>query len=161
MKKNKLILLSLFAISSGATYSQSISPEVLSTSGDHFVNGSSQVSWTLGEISVETYQGSGSTLTQGFHQTEMSVVAVEDFNIENVISLYPNPVFNQLNLDFGNRSPEPYKVTIYDINGKSVYVTDYSNANFQRIDMTAYSPGTYTLTLDFQNSNHKSFKIIK
>ena len=161
MKKNKLILFSLFTISFGAINAQSVSPEILSTSGDYFVNGSSQLSWTLGEISVETYQTSGATLTQGFHQTEMSITAVEDFNIENVISLYPNPVFNQLNLDFGTSSPELYKVTIYDINGKAVYMADYSNANFQRIDMTAYSPGNYTLTLDFESSNHKSFKIIK
>lgn len=50
-------------------YSQSLTPEVVSASGDYFeaVNGS--LSWTLGEVATETFESGNTILTQGFQQT--------------------------------------------------------------------------------------------
>lgn len=47
---------------------QSVSPEVVSASGDYFDNGNVSLSWTLGEIATETYSNGNVILTQGFQQ---------------------------------------------------------------------------------------------
>ncbi len=48
--------------------SQSVSPEVISSSGDYFEGSNASISWTLGEIATETYSNGSVILTQGFQQ---------------------------------------------------------------------------------------------
>ena len=47
---------------------QSVSPEVISSSGDYFEGVNGSLSWTLGEIATETYTAGNIILTQGFQQ---------------------------------------------------------------------------------------------
>jgi len=50
------------------SFSQSVSPDVIATSGDHFQNTNVSVSWTLGELATETYSAGNVILIQGFQQ---------------------------------------------------------------------------------------------
>ncbi|MFC2176342.1 hypothetical protein ACFLR1_05175, partial [Bacteroidota bacterium] len=52
--------------------SQSISPEVIASAGGHFDNGTTQLSWTLGEVAIDTYDNGTNIITQGFHQTQLT-----------------------------------------------------------------------------------------
>lgn len=47
---------------------QSVSPEVVSSAGDYYEGANASLSWTLGEISTETYDNGTNILTQGFQQ---------------------------------------------------------------------------------------------
>ena len=47
---------------------QSVSPDVISSSGDYFEGSNASLSWTLGEIATETLSNGSVTLTQGFQQ---------------------------------------------------------------------------------------------
>ena len=49
-------------------HSQSIERDVVASSGDYFENAGVSLSWTLGELAVETYTAGNITLTQGFQQ---------------------------------------------------------------------------------------------
>lgn len=64
------ILLSIicFTLTCLFVFSQSLSPEVISSSGDHFQNAGGSISWTLGETVTETFTGASIVLTQGFQQ---------------------------------------------------------------------------------------------
>jgi len=92
---------------------QSVSPEVISSSGDYFEGANASLSWTLGEIATETLSAGDIILTQGFQQpitiiisglvflegpyvdTEMNT----DLNLAGEIPLtqpYNNPPWNYL-----------------------------------------------------------------
>lgn len=47
---------------------QTLTPEVISSSGGYFENTNASLSWTLGETVTETFSGTNVILTQGFHQ---------------------------------------------------------------------------------------------
>jgi hypothetical protein len=47
---------------------QTLTPEVISSSGGYFENTNASVSWTLGETVTETFIGTNVNLTQGFQQ---------------------------------------------------------------------------------------------
>ena len=69
MKKTLLLFLGLF--SAGWCYSQSASPSVIASNGDHIDAGSFQLDYTVGEVIIETVYGDSLTLTQGFHQPNL------------------------------------------------------------------------------------------
>ena len=61
---HKLLILFL-SLSSGWVQSQSLSPEVIATAGEHFATANAQLSWTLGEPVIETYAPGGNP--KGYH----------------------------------------------------------------------------------------------
>jgi len=65
----------------------------LPTAGEHFATAGAQLSWTLGEAVIETYAPGGGTaqLTQGFHQTQLTVVALNESVTVFPVLVYPNP----------------------------------------------------------------------
>ncbi|MCF8369331.1 MAG: hypothetical protein K9G76_09840 [Bacteroidales bacterium] len=66
MKEISLII--LYGILSHMVSSQSLTPEVMATSGDYYKQSNSSISFTLGESSTETHSAGGYILTQGFQQ---------------------------------------------------------------------------------------------
>ena len=64
---------------------QTISPQVISTSGSSYSAGGNSVSWTLGQIATETYSLPSVTLTQGFQQPNYLVIS--GFNLDAVLFL--------------------------------------------------------------------------
>jgi len=66
MKRN-LLFLSLAGMAMIAN-AQSVSPEVIATSGDYYENANISISWSLGEVVTETFTGASIILTQGFQQ---------------------------------------------------------------------------------------------
>ena len=65
----KTLLTLIFCwLSVSIIYSQSISQNVVATSGDYFENANASVSLTLGEVVTETFSTGNVILTQGFQQ---------------------------------------------------------------------------------------------
>lgn len=60
---------------------QSVSPEVISSSGDYFEGVNASLSWTLGEIATETYSAGNIILTQGFQQPITVSIAGIDLDV--------------------------------------------------------------------------------
>jgi len=63
-----LILTIVFIAGAMICSSQSIEREVVASSGDYYEGANISLSWTLGEIVVETYDNGTNILTQGFQQ---------------------------------------------------------------------------------------------
>lgn len=66
-------LFTMIMIVAASCLSQSIERDVVSSSGDYFENENLSVSYTIGEIVTETFIGEGLILTQGFHQTSITL----------------------------------------------------------------------------------------
>ncbi len=114
MKKINLIfiLISVFFFNINAQ-------EVISSSGDYFVNSNGSISWTMGETITETFTDGTNILTQGFQQSRLSASSV--FELEDMgitVKISPNPTQDIINLYIDNIEGINYQ--LYDFNGKII-----------------------------------------
>jgi beta-glucanase (GH16 family) len=90
---------------------------------------------------------------------QASSLSTDDNTIdEKKINIFPNPVNDQLEIQFANFS-EKYQGTIYDLTGKKVH-TFNKNANENSIDVSFLKSGFYILNIQ-SDSFSKNFKILK
>lgn len=76
------------------------------------------------------------------------------FVISKVV-LYPNPVVNELSIDFSATSSEMVKIEIYTINGqlvRSLTIETSEGSNSERIDVSTLNNGNYLLRIEQGNS---------
>jgi hypothetical protein len=163
MRKLLILLLGLLGV--GWADAQSLTPEVIASAGDHFVGGNAQLSWTLGEPVTETYAPAGGTaqLTQGFHQTNLTIVAVNDLVAAFQVRVYPNPSSGWVSIEAQSDAPA-FGVALSDAQGRVLHIqaATASQGLPRTLDLSGYSPGLYLLHLRSQDGqNIQSFKIVK
>lgn len=98
---------------------QSVSPEVISSSGDYYEGVNASLSWTLGEIATETFTAGNVILTQGFQQP--ITVAIAGIELDVLVYLEGPFVNDQMTTDL-NESFEipltqPYSVSPWNYPG--------------------------------------------
>ena len=152
MKKNTLVLFSFFA--SLAVSAQ----EVVSTQGDSYSNASGNIDFTIGEVIIDTGTDGANDLTQGFHQTNWNFLGVEDFAPNYEAIIFPNPTEDVLKIRTSTFENVTY--TLYDAQGKLV-MQDKLSAEQTPIQVSQLAPGAYSLTLNNQTQNLKTFKLVK
>ena len=153
MKKFTLFfcLISAFSFSLNAQ-------EVISTTGDFDENTSASLSWTIGEVLIETYTGS-SILTQGFHQTNLSASSIfENETLDFSIKIYPNPTPDRINLL--SESYEDLSFQVFDYSGK-LLKEDKIISKLTVIDFIKYPSAVYFLKINEGVQLLKTFQIIK
>ncbi len=130
---------------------QSISPEVIASAGEHYDNGTVQLSWTLGEVMIDTYDNGTNILTQGFHQTELTVTSIEETLADIRLNLYPNPTSEYLNIELGNNE-EDINLQVYDMSGKLIH-KDVINAYDTKyvLPMQSVASGQYLVQMQSEN----------
>lgn len=145
------------------TRAQSVSPEVLTTSGDYFTSAGAQLSWTLGEPVIETVSGTNATLTQGFQQTWQTGTIVNEINPSQMqITVFPNPTQGQITFSFKQTSGRNFMISYFDIAGKLIRTeqVNYSGTQIQS-DISSVTPGMYLIVISDENLNQQSFQLIK
>ncbi|MDD3875653.1 MAG: T9SS type A sorting domain-containing protein [Bacteroidales bacterium] len=143
-----------------ALFSQTIQNSVISNAGTTATAGGVRIDYTLGETVVETFSAGGNTLTQGFHQTNLTITAIENVELFAEISIYPNPSKDFVNIDI----PADYDlldITLYDVLGSLINKqTEVSGS--VTLDVTNISVGTYYLqVINPINRELKTFKLVK
>ena len=134
--------------------------EVISAAGNHAENEGIQISWTLGEPVIETAVRSSSMLTQGFHQSKLSVTPVFLLVENNRISAYPNPASEAVYIQFFEMPQQNTVAELYAPDGKltkQMVLTGELN----RLNVTDLPSGEYFLRILQKNAMVKSFKVIK
>ena len=152
MKKHTLVLFSLLA--TGTVSAQ----EVVSTQGDSYSNASGNIDFTIGEVIINTGTDGTVDLTQGFHQTNWNFVGMEDHSPSFKATVFPNPTSEVLNIRTSTFENMMY--TLYDSKGKLI-LQDILSAEQTPIQVSQLAPGNYSLTLNNQTQNLKTFKLIK
>lgn len=140
--------------------SQTIQNSVIASTGASTSSGNVKMDYTLGEVVVETFSAGGNTLTQGFHQTNLTLVAIENPELFTEISIYPNPAQELVNIDI----PKNYgqmDISLYDASGK--LLTNRTNAiGSFTFDVSTLATGMYYLqVVNPQNNKVKTFKLVK
>lgn len=155
--KTLFFIMSLFGTT--ILFSQSITKQVVASSGESLTNGSTQLTLTIGEAVIGNIDNT-TTVQQGFlANIQANTLSVEDQLVDATIKLYPNPVTEYLTIDIDKLTE--LSIVIYNITGKEIYK---SKLNQQRntINVSALSSGTYLIQINTTNSlQSKSFKIIK
>ena len=154
--KSLIIIVILFLAGSVVSAQQ-----VVSSNGDSQSAAGVEVSWTVGEAIIETFIGGSNTLTQGFHQTKLTITAVSELLIPGLeIKVFPNPTQDFITVHFSEYI-EGSRYFLYDFTGKLLENKLINSADME-IDMKKYASGQYILKLS-NNSRQpiQSFQIVK
>ena len=122
---NSLTIVLLFSFQN-QTSAQSITPDVISNGGEVWINTDvGSLSWTLGEMMVETYSNDENVLTQGFQQNSVQVSSVKE-TLPLTISVFPNPVASTLFVK--SEDIQQYNLLLTDAQG-SILLQEQMNNN--------------------------------
>lgn len=106
-----------------------ISPQVFAAAGGAYDGPTFELSYTIGEMAaVSTISNSGTTLTQGFHQTDKFTIILVEM-VENLLGaeLFPNPASEQASLKITSAFSAKLMVDIFDAGGKKTQATQILN----------------------------------
>ena len=125
-------------------------------------NGNS-LSYSMGELMVETASNYNQNLTQGFQQNSfkaiVGIIEVKDVTIN--VEAYPNPTTEFLNIKISGKnttlSAKEYDLTLYDMLGKEVQLDkNWIDDQTIRLDLKQIPTGMYMVNF----REIKSTKII-
>jgi len=158
----KLILPIFVMLSLNMAYSQSVTPDVIASSGDYREGSTASVSWTLGEIVTEFFSGSEAILTQGFQQGSYSITILdENTELSIQIDVYPVPTSDFINININEMEEYSINAVLYDLSGNVLLNQDLHKDEMQ-LNLEALPAAEYILQIiDDKQILIKSFKIIK
>jgi hypothetical protein len=151
-------LLLLFLISS-IGQAQSISKQVIGTSGKTLTNSNLKLSYTVGEPVVGLMTAGGNQLGNGYYPAlNLQTLSVEDNVLDVQLKVYPNPTSQSLYVTHPEMSS--FGITIVDLNGKQLYSGTINKE--EPLDVSDYTQGMYLVTIQNTTTNKKNtYKIIK
>lgn len=121
--------------------------EVIGSSGTTNSSATHSLEWTIGETITATANSGTNTVTQGFHQTMLTVSSIEEEGTKFNISAFPNPTNSILNITITN-CEEELNVQLYDVAGKLIESLIYAEGQESSIiNFEKYERGTYYITV--------------
>ena len=119
------------------------------------------VSYSVGQVAY-SQKGTNLQVMEGVqHAYEITILEVDDESIlEKNILLYPNPVRDFLNIDFGKESFEDSHYSLFDSQGKLIKSGNLTQKKTE-LNMTTLPASVYIIQIFQNNRNIKTFKIIK
>ncbi|MES2140658.1 MAG: T9SS type A sorting domain-containing protein [Bacteroidota bacterium] len=139
---------------------QSLSPQVISSSGTSFTNGSNQLEWTLGELSTSPLTNGSNSLTQGFHQGNLNITSIDNFDDTYGLTIFPNPAIDLIQIQF-EKGNENNLIELYSAEGKLLLTQSSNYQTLCQIDIGMYDIGTYLIKINNKNTKGKSYRIVK
>ncbi len=156
----QILFLSAFCITVSYAGAQTLTPEVISTAGTSFVNGSNVLDWTLGEPVTATLNNGSNQMSQGFHQNDMLITAIDSPENSTGITVFPNPTADIVNIEFA-KSTDNNTIELFSAEGKLVLSQSTGSNTAWQLNMNAFANGVYLLKIKNKTSKGNSFQIIK
>ncbi len=140
---------------------QSLSQDVIGSSGDYFVGSNGSLSSTIGESETETIGTGKNILTQGFQQgsvviTSLNIIPQADLEV----NVFPNPATNYIILQIKNLNEKSLQYVIYDLEGKEFMRRNVTSFE-EKIDLQNLKPSIYLLKVLYNSDELNIYKIIK
>ncbi len=125
--------------------------------------------WSFGEmVLVNTASASGLVVTQGVLQSSVQTTGINDKKPAlTALSIYPNPVNDQLNIKFDITNKLDVNLVVTDISGRVYFSKKYNQHNgidLLTINFSAYANGMYMLQIESIDKGKvylNSYKIAK
>lgn len=160
----KTLYSTLSVLSFSFIQAQTVTPTVIASDGGSYVNAQGQIEWTIGEPVSETFTNANNSITNGFHQPGLDLATlIKEQRINQEILVYPNPVKENLEINFKGIKSGEYKLVMVDALGKLIYDTRISlseNVQNFHLKMNDVAAGNYFLSIEGANFN-KTVKINK
>lgn len=135
--------------------------EVISSTGQTQQISGYEISWTLGEPVIETVSKETTVLTQGFHQSNLRLTAMDVFPFSDFEgTVFPNPTSDFVIVHLGSSTIHT-GLSLYNFSGKLLqqYLITGSETY---LNLSGYASGTYILKLHQKDKTPaQSFQIIK
>ena len=143
------------------SFSQNLDHFVVGTDGGYAGNNQFSLSYTIGEVVTEFGVNSANNvhLTQGFQQSYISIVSVDDHFIDIEINVYPNPAVDFLNVQIGDLT-DVENYSLFDMSGKLIEDKPSSSKQF-KIGFQNVSMGTYFIVFSNKKKKLKTLKVLK
>ncbi len=133
--------------------------QLISSGGNFFVTGTGSLSWSIGEVVVETHIKDNTALTQGFHQTYTYGVSAKDLKTEGDFIVYPNPARDHVNILAPWIQDENYEYTLLDFTGRIISRGKIVNSP-ERISLSGLNSSIYFLRITEGDKHVKTLRII-
>ena len=143
------------------SFSQNLDHFVVGTDGGFAGNNQFSLSYTIGEVVTEFGVNSANNvhLTEGFQQSYISIVSVDDHFIDVEINVYPNPAVDFLNVQIGDLT-DVENYSLFNMSGKLIENKPISSKQF-KIGFQQVSMGTYFIVFSKKEKKLMTLKILK
>ena len=121
LRKDRAVIV-LLSIISLSLYSQSVTSPIILASGGGSSNDKSAVSWSLGDLVINSIEGNASSILNG-SQFDLEVITAIEKAIPE-IQIFPNPVAQFLNIELKEEISETVYIRIYDAKGVKFFQKD-------------------------------------
>ncbi len=140
----------------GFAFSQSIEREVFASAG----LATTIMDFTIGEPFTQTFATANTMISQGFHQTNLVHIGMEENSHDSMIYLYPNPTRQDFVITLSGIS-SPVELLIFDLQGNLVH-EKHRVASNEKIDILQLAAGTYILkTIDLRGAELSHHLLVK
>ena len=149
--------LALIIIPFGLTKAQT----AILTTGTTATGAAGSTTYSVGQVAY-SQKGTNQQVMEGVQQAyEITMLEVDNESImEKKILLYPNPVSDFLNIDFGKENFHNSNYVLFDSQGKLIKSGNFSQQKTE-LNMTTLPTSVYIIQIFQDKKNIKTFKIIK
>ncbi len=156
MIKNLTVFIVLL-ISTGGLKAQ----EVVAPAGGQLAGDTKSISWTLGELVTATFSAEDLILTQGFHQSALTITTVEEIpGMGFGIAAYPNPATDFVTISLKELPSEATTFGLYDFSGRKLLSGELVSRE-KTLSFGSMDSGVYFLRISRGSQHVKTFKIVK
>ena len=161
MTKNKLkswAMLLTGLLMAGFTQAQ----ESINTTGGNATGSGGNVSYSIGQVAYTNNTGSNGSVAQGVQQPyEILTVALNENEPKITLSVFPNPVADNLILQVNELEQSTLNFQLCDAQGKQISKGQVTSKQTQ-INTASLSTATYFIyVVNQENKKVQTFKIIK
>lgn len=161
----KRLVITALAFAPLSIFAQSAERQVIASTGGTASASNVQISYTVGETVTATGSASNIIITQGFQQSDMEVVGVEELDNGLSVNVYPNPATDNVTIDIETTSMLNLNATVYDMLGQRTGVS-LSNVNVngrirKNLDLSNLASGQYLISFTDENATLGTVRIQK
>ena len=160
----KIFIVSITVLLCSTVLSQTLQNDVIASAGESDTTNHVQVSWTIGETIIETYNNPYCIVSQGFQQSYYNISEInETGKLQAEIKIYPNPTVDFINIEVKpDKTGDIFDIELLDINGKIIQKHPASKEGITRINLRNTSAGYLILNITNPESKlRSSYKVIK
>ena len=163
MKKTQFFILLLLTSTISTAQQAYLSPTVLASAGGSVTDSGANISYTVGEVAVQTLTATGVSFGQGFHNGTLDIVGNTEELAGWQLLVYPNPTSQVVYVEYQAQWLDSILTAeIWDLQGRrlirpSLLLAFGKNA----LDVRHLPSDTYLLRLSDPDGNHATVKIVK
>lgn len=153
MKENILMILFLGCLVNHAHSQVQLERRVVASGGGHTSGAGIILSYTIGEPATLTLSGSAAILTQGFQQPGLMTVGFnEPPSTLQHLNIFPNPVYDLLNICLQSPFDFEAEVAIFDLTGRlvlpsQIFPVHENTSEIIRLDLQSLAPAAYLIRI--------------